>query len=83
MPDAEGWYEFHRAPAMTTHIAHVGENGYIYVPEEGVTDVDFLEAAVEGRAFRLVRADAQEPTPPIPSDADWEAVRNRCKENPS
>lgn len=53
----EGWYEFIHPTKATTHIAHIFENGDIYLPEEGITSEDFALAAFNDNAHRLVRAD--------------------------
>lgn len=53
----EGWYEWHKMPNFTTHVAYVHESGEVYVPEFGLTSEDFLLASAEGRVHRLVRAD--------------------------
>lgn len=53
----EGWYEWHKMPGHTTHIAHVHENGDVYDPEHGWNPPQFLLASAEGRVHRLVRAD--------------------------
>lgn len=53
----EGWYEWHKMPANTTHIAYVHENGEVFDPEEGWNSPNFLLASAEGRVHRLVRAD--------------------------
>lgn len=50
-----GWYEF-ITPKATTRIAHVGESGYLYLPE-GDPEEHFHLASAEGRAHRLIRAD--------------------------
>lgn len=53
----EGWYEWLRDGASTTHIAYVHENGSVYDPEFGWDSAEFLMAAAAGRVFKLVRAD--------------------------
>jgi len=56
----EGWYEFFKMPAATTHVAFVHANGEIYLPEEGWTDLthdDWLAASVKGQVYKLVRED--------------------------
>lgn len=60
MPDVnsgEGWYEWHKMPMNTTHIAYVPETGSVYLPEDDLDSTDFLLASAEGRVHRLVRAD--------------------------
>jgi len=51
-----GWYEF-ITPKATTRIAHVGESGYLYLPE-GDPEEHFHLASAGGRAHRLIRADS-------------------------
>jgi hypothetical protein len=54
----EGWYEWHKMPENTTHIAHVYENGEVYIPEWPQVFVnDFREAQENGKVYRLVRDD--------------------------
>lgn len=55
LPDTVGWYEFIKQPENTTHIAHMGESGKVYVPEYGATAGDFMKALMLGQAYRLVR----------------------------
>lgn len=52
-----GWYEWHHAPAMTTHCAYVHENGQTFDPDFGWDSPEFHEALHSDRAHRLVRAD--------------------------
>jgi hypothetical protein len=63
----EGWYEFIHPTKATTHIAHVFENGDMYLPEEDTTYEDFMLAASRGYAHRLIRAD-DETTHPLGMD---------------
>lgn len=50
----EGWYQWFKLPAATTHIAHVSESGGIYLPEDGVSYADFHKAYQAGGAYLLV-----------------------------
>jgi len=51
-----GWYEWIAMPTATTHSAYVHENGNVYLPGGEFIAEDFLLAAAEGRAHRLIRA---------------------------
>lgn len=53
----EGWYEWHKMPQNTTHIAYVHENGSVYLPEGDADQSDFLLASARGHVHRLVRAE--------------------------
>lgn len=64
-----GWYEFFKEPEATTHIAYVGESGPVYIPEEGVTNLDFIKAVQRGRAFRLVREEDVKPP-----EEEWRVI---------
>lgn len=55
----EGWYEWSRVPANTTHIAYVHESGEVYDPENGWSPDDFTFAAARGHVHKLVRLDGQ------------------------
>lgn len=70
----EGWYEWVKAPGMTTEIAHVSESGEVYAPGHGWNPAEFLLASAEGRAHRLVRADDE--------DALAEALSDLMEANP-
>lgn len=61
MNDRSGWHEFYKPGVMTTHIAYVHENGWVYLPEgpDVVSETDFLLAAAEGHVHRLIREDEQ------------------------
>ena len=48
-----GWIEWLMPGVATTHIAHVSEDGYIYLPGGEGTD-DFLLASARGRSWRLL-----------------------------
>jgi hypothetical protein len=52
-----GWYQWHKMPGNTTHIAYLYEDGGVYLPETGTTLDDFVKAQDTDQAFRLVRAD--------------------------
>lgn len=56
-----GWFEFIHPTKATTHIAHVGESGAVYLPETDVTAEDFALASASGRFWPLVRAEAARP----------------------
>lgn len=55
-----GWYEVIHPSKATTHIAYVYEDGSIYFPEgkQVLGRHEFEFAAAQGKAHRLVRADA-------------------------
>lgn len=55
LPDTTGWYEFIKRPEATTHIAYMGESGAVYIPEANITPNDFMNALMQGQAYRLVR----------------------------
>lgn len=68
----EGWYEVINPRGATTNIAHVSENGDLYLPEgEAALSADeFAFAAARGDAHLLVRADGtgvEQPPPAAPS----------------
>jgi hypothetical protein len=48
-----GWYEFFSQSAGTTHIAHIGESGYMYTPDS--SPAEFLIACSRGEVHQLVR----------------------------
>lgn len=50
----EGWYEWHKMPQNTTHIAYVHENGSVYLPEGDADQSDFLLASARGHVHRAV-----------------------------
>lgn len=58
-----GWYEVLNPRNATTCIAHVHEDGTLYLPEgeDTLTADEFTYAAARGHAHRLVRADEVQP----------------------
>ena len=59
-----GWYEVINPRNATTCIAHVNEDGSLYLPEgDALTADEFAFAAARGQAHRLVRADELEARP--------------------
>lgn len=59
----EGWYQFQKMPANTTHIAYLYENASVYLPEDGATYQDWADAVFGNHVHKLVRVD-QLPEPP-------------------
>ena len=60
-----GWYEVINPRNATTCIAHIGEDGTLYLPEgkDTLNPDEFAFAAARGNAHRLVRADELEARP--------------------
>lgn len=52
-----GWYEWFILPSTVKHIAHVQEEGGVYLPEERTTYTQFTQAVEEGAARMLKRYD--------------------------